>query len=150
MELNHEEIKAILPHRYPFLLIDRVTEGEPGTYCVAEKNISANEWQFQGHFPQQAIMPGVLIVEALAQCGAVALLSLPEFEGRIALLAGVDKARFKRQVIPGDCLVLDVRVKKLRRTIGTAEAVAKVDGQIAVQCELMFAVADAAEENKPS
>lgn len=148
MELNHEEIKAILPHRYPFLLIDRVAECDPGVRCVAEKHVTANEWQFQGHFPQQAIMPGVLIVEALAQCGAVALLSLPEFKGRIALLAGVDKARFKRQVVPGDTLQLEVQVNKLRRTIGTAEAVARVGDQIAVQCTLMFAVADTKNENE--
>lgn len=138
--LNHEDIKQILPHRYPFLLIDRVLDYEPGVYSIAEKQVTANEWQFQGHFPQQAVMPGVLMIEALAQCGAVALLALPNYQGQIAFLAGVDKARFKRQVVPGDTLHLEVRVKQLRATVGKAEAIATVDGEIAVKCELMFAI----------
>lgn len=140
MTLDHEAIRSILPHRYPFLLIDKVTDYEPGAYAIAQKHVSANEWQFQGHFPQQAVMPGVLVIEALAQCGAIALLSLDDYKGRIALLAGVNKARFKRQIVPGDSITLTVRLEKMRAGIGVASAEATVDGETAVTCELMFAV----------
>mgnify|MGYP000669334144 CR=1 FL=1 len=142
MELNSNQIQAIIPHRYPFLLIDRVTELEPGVRCKAIKNVSANEMQFMGHFPQEHVMPGVLIVEALAQAGAVIILSLEDNKGKIAYFAGIDKCKFRRKVIPGDTLELEVEIVKQKGPIGFGTATAKVDGQIAVQAELKFAVGE--------
>lgn len=138
--LGIEEIKKILPHRYPFLLVDRILELEEGKRTVAIKNVSGNESFFQGHFPQKAVMPGVLIVEALAQTGACAILSLEENRGKIALFAGIDGLRFKRQVVPGDQLRLEVEITKMRGTVGKGKAKATVDDEVAVEGELMFAV----------
>lgn len=140
MELNSNQIQEIIPHRYPFLLIDRVLELEPGIKCKAIKNVSANEMQFMGHFPQEHVMPGVLMVEALAQAGAVIILSLEENKGKIAYFAGIDKCKFKRKVIPGDTLTLEVEIIKQRGPIGYGKAIASVDGEIAVIAELKFAV----------
>ncbi len=140
--LNIEEIKKILPHRYPFLLIDKILELEEGKRAVGIKNVSFNEEYFQGHFPQKPVMPGVLIVEALAQVGACAILSSEENRGKIALFAGIDKMRFKRQVIPGDQLYLEVELTKVKGTIGKGRAKATVDGEIAAEGELMFAIVD--------
>lgn len=140
--LNQEEIKAILPHRTPFLFLDGVTDFEPGKYAHAYAVITGEENYFTGHFPGYPVMPGVLIVESLAQCGAVALLSLEDFKGRIAFLAGVDKARFKRQVRPGDRLDFKVEVIQLRSSIGRAKAEATCQGDLCVSCEIMFALAD--------
>lgn len=140
--LNIEEIKKILPHRYPFLLIDKILELEEGKRAVGIKNVSFNEEYFQGHFPQKPVMPGVLIVEALAQVGACAILSSEENRGKIALFAGIDKIRFKRQVIPGDQLYLEVELTKVKGTIGKGRAKATVDGEIAAEGELMFAIVD--------
>lgn len=140
MELNSNQIQEIIPHRYPFLLIDRVTELVPGTSCKAIKNVSANEMQFMGHFPQEHVMPGVLMVEALAQTGAVIILSLEENKGKIAYFAGIDKCKFKRKVIPGDTLTLEVEITKQRGPIGYGKAVASVNGEVAVTAELKFAV----------
>ncbi len=142
MELNINEIRNILPHRYPFLLIDRVTELEPGQSATAYKCVSANEPFFQGHFPEYPVMPGVLIIEALAQTGAVAMLCLPENKGKLALFAGIDNAKFKQQVIPGDVLELSCKIIKQFGSLGVGEAVAKVNGKLACKAELKFAIVD--------
>lgn len=138
--LNINEIKQIIPHRYPFLLVDQITELEPGKKAVGIKNVTGNEEFFQGHFPDFPVMPGVLIVEAMAQVGAVALLSLDEYKGKIAFFAGIDKARFRQQVFPGDQLVMTVEMIKLRGSIGKAQAVARVNDKVAAEGELMFAI----------
>lgn len=140
--LDINEIKAILPHRYPFLLIDRITELEEGARAVGLKNVSGNEEFFNGHFPDYPVMPGVLIVEALAQVGAVAMLAKPENKGRLAFFAGIDKCRFKKQVIPGDQLQLEVEIIRLRGTIGKGKAVATVAGEVACETEIMFALGE--------
>ncbi|MBO3066315.1 MULTISPECIES: 3-hydroxyacyl-ACP dehydratase FabZ [Staphylococcus] len=137
---DYNEIKEIIPHRQPFLLIDRVVEYEAGERCVAIKQVSGNEPFFQGHFPDYAVMPGVLITEALAQTGAVAILNSEENKGKLALFAGIDKCRFKKQVTPGDTLRLEVEITKMRGPIGKGNAKATVDGQLACSCELTFAI----------
>ena len=134
------EIMRVIPHRYPFLLIDRVIALEPGKAVVAIKNVTANEPQFTGHFPGRPIMPGVLMVEALAQAGAVAVLSLPEYRGKLALFAGIDDCRFRRTVVPGDTLMLKVTLEKLRGMFGRAQAVASVGDEIAVEATLSFVI----------
>jgi len=138
--LDSVAIRKIIPHRYPFLLVDRIIELTPGERAVGIKNVSANEPFFQGHFPEYPVMPGVLIVEAIAQVGAVAMLSLPELTGQIALFAGIEKVRFKRQVKPGDTVRLEVEMGKIRRSIGTGTGIATVDGEIACKGEFMFAL----------
>ena len=142
MELNIEQIQEILPHRYPFLLVDRVVELEPGNRAVGIKNVTMNEQYFQGHFPGKPVMPGVLQVEALAQTGAIAVLSLEEYKGKIVYFGGIDKLRFKQKVVPGDVLRLEVELIKRRGPIGIAKAVATVDGKVAVQGEITFAIGD--------
>jgi len=132
------DIMTILPHRYPFLLIDRVVEIEPGQRVVAIRNVTANEPQFTGHFPGRPIMPGVLLVESLAQAGAVAVLSFPANRGKLVLFAGIDECRFRRIVVPGDTLRLEITVEKLGRVSGRARAVATVDGEVAVEATLSF------------
>ena len=141
MIYNSDDIQKIIPHRYPFLLVDRI-ESIEGNKVVGIKCISANEMQFLGHFPQKAIMPGVLQLEALAQTVAVMLLSKEENKGKIGLFAGINKARFKRQVIPGDVLKLEAEVTRERMGIAFVNAVASVDGEIALTVEMMFAVED--------
>ncbi len=138
--LSVEEIQRILPHRYPFLLVDRILEMEAGKRIVGIKNVTVNEPFFQGHFPEKPVMPGVLIIEAMAQVGAAGILSLPEYQGKIALFAGIDKARFRRQVVPGDQLRIEVRVTKLRGAVGKSEAKAFVGEELAAEAELMFAI----------
>ncbi|MFQ6860371.1 MAG: 3-hydroxyacyl-ACP dehydratase FabZ [Beduini sp.] len=140
MELNSNQIQEILPHRYPFALVDRITDYQPGEYAKGIKCVSVNEMQFCGHFPQQHVMPGVLIVEALAQVGAVAILSVEENKGKIALFAGIKNCKFKQQVIPGDVLELECTLIKKKGPIGIGEAIAKVNGKVAVKAELTFAV----------
>jgi 3-hydroxyacyl-[acyl-carrier-protein] dehydratase len=140
--LSTQEIMAIIPHRYPFLLIDRVLELEPGVRALAEKLVTANEPQFTGHFPGNPIMPGVLIVEALAQAGAVAALSVPENAGKLVLFAGIDGVRFKRVVRPGDALRLEVRLDRMRRGIGKGHGRATVGDELACEAELLFAVTE--------
>ena len=137
MDIN--EIKEILPHRYPFLLIDKVISME-GNKIVAIKNVTVNENYFQGHFPAEAVMPGVLIIEALAQTGAVAILSKNEFKGKIAYFAGIDKAKFRRKVIPGDILRLEVEITKLRGRACLGYGIAYVDDKKVCEGELTFMV----------
>jgi 3-hydroxyacyl-[acyl-carrier-protein] dehydratase len=139
--LNIRDIERIIPHRYPFLLVDRVVEMEPGKRILATKNVTANEWFFQGHFPGFPIMPGVLIVEALAQAGAVLLLSDESAKGQIPLFAGIEKCRFRQQVVPGDTLTLELEVISRRGPIGKGKARAKVGDKLAAECELTFALA---------
>ncbi len=137
--MDIQEIKEIIPHRYPFLLVDRILE-VTDTTAIGIKNVSANEAFFNGHFPDYPVMPGVLIVEALAQVGAVAILRKEENRGKLAFFAGIDSCRFKKQVKPGDQLHLSVEIIKLRGPIGKGKAVAMVDGEIACEAELTFAV----------
>jgi 3-hydroxyacyl-[acyl-carrier-protein] dehydratase len=138
--LNIKQIQEILPHRYPFLLIDAIDELEPGKKAIGRKNVTMNEYFFQGHFPTEPVMPGVLILEALAQTGAVALLSLDEFKGKIALFAAMDKVKFRKQVFPGDVLRLEVEIIKMKGNIGIGRAVAYVGSQKATEAELTFAI----------
>lgn len=138
MELNIDQIMEILPHRPPFLLVDRITECEPGQRASGIKCVTMNEPFFQGHFPGHPVMPGVLILEALAQTGAVAALSLPENKGKLALFGGVKNARFKRPVVPGDVLELSCELTAWRSGVGFGKGVARVDGKIAAQAELTF------------
>lgn len=140
MELNSNEIQQILPHRYPFLLVDRILDYLPGQMAKGMKCVSANEMQFLGHFPQKHVMPGVLIIEALAQTGAVAILTEEENRGKIVLFGGIKSARFKRQVIPGDVLELSCEIIQKRGAVGIGKAVATVKGEIAVTAELTFAI----------
>ena len=140
--LNKEEIKKIIPQREPFLMIDEVEEYIPGESAVAYKNVSADEWYFQGHFPGNPIMPGVLITESLAQAGAVAILSLEENKGKNALFGGINNMKFKRMVVPGDRLKLELKIIKKKGPIGVGEAIATVDGKLAAKGELTFAVVD--------
>ena len=138
MDIN--EIMEIIPQRAPFLMIDRVEECVPGERAVSYKNVCINEWYFGGHFPGNPIMPGVLITEALAQTGAVAILSLEENKGKNTFFGGIDKLRFKRKVIPGDILKLEVKIIKKKGPIGIGEALATVNGEVAAKGELTFAL----------
>ncbi|MBU3218765.1 3-hydroxyacyl-ACP dehydratase FabZ [Clostridium algidicarnis] len=138
--LDIKEIQEIIPHRYPMLLLDRVEELEPGKRVVAIKNVTINEQFFQGHFPVEPVMPGVLMIEALAQAGAVAILSMEEFKGKIAYFAGINKAKFRKKVVPGDTLKLEVEITKLKGSAGVGKGVAYVEGKKAVEAELMFMI----------
>lgn len=138
--LNKEEIKKIIPQREPFLMIDEVEEYIPGKMAVAYKNVNEEEWYFKGHFPGNPIMPGVLIAESLAQAGAIAILSMEENKEKNALFGGIDKMKFKKQVIPGDRLKLEVRILKRKGPIGIGEGIASVNGKLAAKGEFTFAV----------
>jgi 3-hydroxyacyl-[acyl-carrier-protein] dehydratase len=139
--LDAVEIQKIIPHRYPFLLVDRIVELDAGKRAVGLKNVTMGDPFFQGHFPHYPVMPGVLIVEAIAQVGAVAMLGLKEHGDKIAFFAGIDNVRFKRQVKPGDVLRLEVELGQIRRNIGTGSGVATVDGEVACKGDFMFALA---------
>ncbi len=140
--LNIEEIKKILPHREPFLMIDRVDELEPGKVAKGIKSVSANEWFFMGHFAETKVMPGVLIVEAIAQMGGVALLSMDEMKGKLAFLGRIKNARFYEKVVPGDTLVLETEIDTVKDTVGMGSGKAYIGGKLAVSCELVFAIGD--------
>lgn len=142
MEYGIKEIQEIIPHRHPFLLVDRLIELEPGKRAVGIKNVTVTEPFFQGHFPQHPVMPGVLIIEALAQVGASAVLSLEENRGKLAFFAGIDKVRFRGQVKPGDTLTLEVELIRLRGHIGKGKATARVGDTVVAEGELMFALSD--------
>ncbi|MUL37645.1 3-hydroxyacyl-ACP dehydratase FabZ [Gloeocapsopsis dulcis] len=138
-----EDIQKLLPHRYPFALVDRIIEYIPGERAVGIKNVTFNEPHFQGHFPGRPIMPGVLIIEAMAQVGGVVLTQLPEVAGGLFMFAGIDKVRFRRQVVPGDQLVMSAELLYVkRRRFGKMQARAEVDGQLAAEGELMFSLVD--------
>ena len=137
--MDIKEIMNIIPHRYPFLLIDKVTKIEENK-ITAIKNVTANEYYFQGHFPTEPVMPGVLIIESLAQAGAVALLSKDEFKGKIAYFAGINNAKFRRKVVPGDTLRLEVELTKIRGKAGVGYGVAYVEGKKVCEGELTFMV----------
>ena len=138
--LGAKEIKEILPHRYPFLMIDRVEEVVEGKSAKGYKNVTINENFFNGHFPEYPVMPGVLILEALAQMGAICILSKDEFKGKIGFLVGADKVRWKKQVMPGDKLELEIEIVKLRGSIGVGKGKATVDGSLVCEGEIMFAI----------
>ncbi|PWA11865.1 3-hydroxyacyl-[acyl-carrier-protein] dehydratase FabZ [Pueribacillus theae] len=142
--LDSNEIKSILPHRYPFLLVDRILELEEGKRAVGIKNVTANEQFFSGHFPEYPVMPGVLIVEALAQVGGVAMLVKPENKGKLGFFAGIDKCRFKKQVKPGDQLKLDVEIIRAKGVMVKGKGIATVDGELVCEAEIMFAIGDKA------
>lgn len=138
--LNTTQIMEIIPHRQPFLLLDTVEELEPGKRVLARKCVSYNEPYFAGHFPKEPVMPGVLIVEAMAQAGAVAVLSMPDMKGKTAYFAGIQSAKFKRKVTPGDVLDLDVEIVKMKGPIGIGKGSAFVDEKLAASAEIMFAI----------
>ncbi|GAB6086267.1 3-hydroxyacyl-ACP dehydratase FabZ [Alkaliphilus crotonatoxidans] len=142
MLLNNMEIQSIIPHRYPFLLVDKILEMEPGKRAVGIKNVTINEPFFQGHFPGIPIMPGVLIVEALAQVAAVACMGQAENKGKLGLFTGIDQCKFRRQVVPGDILRLEVEITAMRKGIAKARAKALVDNEVACSADLTFAMVD--------
>ena len=138
--LDITEIQKIIPHRYPFLLIDKIEELAPGVKAVGYKNVTMNEYFFQGHFPQEPVMPGVLIIEALAQVGAVAILSVEEYKGKVAYFAGINSAKFRKKVVPGDVIRLETEIIKRKGPIGIGKAIAYVDNKKVAEAELTFAI----------
>lgn len=138
--LNTKQIMEIIPHRQPFLLVDTIEELEPGIRAVGKKCVSYNEPFFSGHFPKEPVMPGVLIIEAMAQAGAVAILSKPENKGKTAYFAGISQAKFKQKVIPGDVLTLELEIIKGKGPIGIGRGTAKIDGRLVASAELTFAI----------
>lgn len=142
MQLNNQEIQNIIPHRYPFLLVDKILDCEPGKWAKGIKCVSANEMHFLGHFPGNPVMPGVLIIEALAQVGAVCTLLVPENKGKLALFGGIKEAKFRQQVVPGDVLEMSCEIIKQRGPVGVGKAVATVNGKVAASAELTFMLVD--------
>ena len=139
--LDLETIREIIPHRYPFLLVDKVLEIKDDKYIKGYKNVTANEYFFQGHFPEKPIMPGVLIIEAMAQLGAVYILAKPQNQGRIAYFMGIDNAKFRRPVVPGDRLDLELEILKMRSRVGRVHGIASVEGNMAAEADISFALA---------
>ena len=145
LPLGPATIRELIPHRYPFLLVDRIEEIEPGVRAVGIKNVTQNEPFFEGHFPDYPVMPGVLIVEALAQVGAVGVMAKEEYRGKLALFAGIDGVRFRRQVIPGDVLTMEVEIVRLKGRVGRGKGAARVGSERVCEAELMFAFAERVE-----
>ena len=145
LPLGPAEIRSLIPHRYPFLLVDRVEELEPGVRAVGVKNVTQNEPFFQGHFPDYPVMPGVLIVEAMAQVGAVGVMAAGEHRDKLALFAGIDGVRFRRQVVPGDVLVMEVEIERLKGRVGRGKGRARVGDERVCEAQLMFAFATRGE-----
>jgi 3-hydroxyacyl-[acyl-carrier-protein] dehydratase len=145
LPLGAAEIRDLIPHRYPFLLVDRIDELEPGVRAVGIKNVTQNEPFFQGHFPDYPVMPGVLIIEAMAQVGAVGVMAGGEHKEKLALFAGIDGVRFRRQVLPGDVLRMEVRIERLKGRVGRGRGRAEVGGERVCEAELMFAFAERRE-----
>jgi 3-hydroxyacyl-[acyl-carrier-protein] dehydratase len=143
--LGPTTIRELIPHRYPFLLVDRIEEIQPGLRAVGIKNVTQNEPFFEGHFPDYPVMPGVLIVEAMAQVGAVGVMAKEEFRGKLALFAGIDGVRFRRQVIPGDVLRMEVEISRLKGSVGRGKGAATVNGERVCEADLMFAFAEKVE-----
>ncbi len=142
MMIDITEIKKMLPHRYPFLLVDRVLEIVPKQKIVALKNVTSNEEFFNGHFPAKPVMPGVLIIESMAQTAGLLMLSQEEHRGKIPYFTGIDNARFRKTIVPGDQIIMEVEVVRIKGSVGKVHAVARVDGQIAAEADLMFVVSD--------
>lgn len=140
--MDVEQIRDLIPHRYPFLLVDRILELEPGKRAVGLKNVTVNENFFQGHFPIQALMPGVLIVESMAQVGGVVVMTMPEVQGKMALLAGLEHVRFRKPVMPGDALITEAEMIWLRRDVGRIKTTARVENEIAAEAEIVFALVE--------
>ena len=140
MMMDIQEIMEILPHRAPFLLVDRIIDMVPGESVTALKNVSMNEPYFVGHFPQEPVMPGVLIVEAMAQAGAVAILSMEDFKGKTAYFGGIKNAKFKQKVVPGDALRMEVSIVKLKKNAGVGQGTAYVGDKVAAQAEFIFMI----------
>lgn len=145
MKLGPMEVRDLIPHRYPFLLVDRIEELEPGVRAVGLKNVTQNEPFFEGHFPDYPVMPGVLIVEAMAQVGAVGVMVNEEYRDKLALFAGIDGVRFRRQVVPGDTLRMEVQIERLKGRVGRGRGEATVDGERVCEASLMFAFAERGE-----
>jgi 3-hydroxyacyl-[acyl-carrier-protein] dehydratase len=145
LPLGAAQIRELVPHRYPFLLVDRIEELEPGVRAVGIKNVTQNEPFFQGHFPDYPVMPGVLIIEAMAQVGAVGVMAGGEHGDKLALFAGIDGVRFRRQVLPGDVLRLEVEIERLKGRVGRGRGQATVDGERVCEADLMFAFAERGE-----
>jgi 3-hydroxyacyl-[acyl-carrier-protein] dehydratase len=148
--IDIEQIRAVLPHRYPFLLVDRILEIEEGKRAVGLKNVTINEEFFNGHFPGQAMMPGVLIIEAMAQVGGMLLLSMPDAEGKIAVIGGIENVRFRKPVVPGDALITEVEVTHLRKSFGKVKLTARVDNEVVASCELMFGLVPRRKSEEPN
>ncbi len=142
MKLSLEQIKEVLPHREPFLMLDRVENYEPGKFAEAIKAVSANEWYFQGHFEDYKVMPGVLQIEAMAQAGAIAMLTLEENKGKLAFFGGIKKARFKKKVVPGDMLQITAEITRVMGNVGFGAGKVMVDGELAAEAELIFALGE--------
>ena len=143
--LGPATIRELIPHRYPFLLVDRIEEIEPGVRAVGIKNVTQNEPFFEGHFPDYPVMPGVLILEAMAQVGAVGVMAKEEFRGKLALFAGIDGVRFRRQVIPGDVLRMEVEISRLKGSVGRGRGATTVNGERVCEADLIFAFAERVE-----
>ncbi len=147
--LDVEQIRAVLPHRYPMLLVDRILELEPGKRAVGLKNVTINEDFFNGHFPGQAMMPGVLIVEAMAQVGGILLLTLPNGEDKLAVIGAMENVRFRKPVVPGDTLISEVEVIAFRRSFGKLKMTGRVNNEVVVSCDLTFGLVDRRKAERP-